>query len=332
MMNQLRGWVLLTFGDDRGWGGNSGYEDDPARLYRYDSFVPNHRQLSAGDIVLIRDKARLLGIAQIAEIRQEPGKKQSYRCPVCASGHIGRRATTRDYRCKNSHVFASPAILYRDCINYEADLGTSFVSAPGVFSIDELRSACLRYNRQMAMQRLDLSLLSGKLIHTHPAAEIMLQGGRIGMSSGAADASERNNGEYQPTSQDAREVAFRTIRERRGQQRFREDLRLRYGDACMVSGCTLLDVVEAAHISPFRGRDDHHPQNGLLLRADLHTLFDLDLMGIEPWRLTVRLHPDVMSAGYSQFDGSSLQCSFPHRPSQAALELRWALFRARAGM
>ena len=31
--------------------------------------------------------------------------------------------------------------------------------------------------------------------------------------------------------------------------------------------------------------------NGLLLRTDIHTLFDLDLIGIEPERLQLKLHP-----------------------------------------
>lgn len=156
-MNQLTGWVLLTFGDDRGWGGNSGYDDDPTRLYRYDSFVQNHRQLAAGDIALVRSKAQLLGIAQIENIKQEPGLKESYQCPVCKVGHIGRRATTRDYRCVNGHVFTGPSVSYRKCINYAADFGSSFVPAPGALTLDELRQACPRYNRQMAMQRLDHS-------------------------------------------------------------------------------------------------------------------------------------------------------------------------------
>lgn len=38
----------------------------------------------------------------------------------------------------------------------------------------------------------------------------------------------------------------------------------RYGDQYMISGIKLLDVLEAAHISPYRGIDDNHPDNGLL--------------------------------------------------------------------
>ena len=80
----------------------------------------------------------------------------------------------------------------------------------------------------------------------------------------------------------------RQIRERRRQERFRDLLRARHGNRCLVTGCAVLAVLEAAHIKPYRGEDDNHPENALLLRSDVHTLFDLDLLGIEPdrWRLS----------------------------------------------
>ena len=34
-------------------------------------------------------------------------------------------------------------------------------------------------------------------------------------------------------------------------------------------------------LPPYRGTKDNHPDNGLLLRADIHTLFDLDMIGID---------------------------------------------------
>ena len=78
-----------------------------------------------------------------------------------------------------------------------------------------------------------------------------------------------------PTQGDERERLFRQIRARRGQRVFREKLRARYGDRCAVCGCNVLDVLEAAHIRPYRGDLDNHVENGLLLR---HTQFDLDLI------------------------------------------------------
>jgi hypothetical protein len=94
----------------------------------------------------------------------------------------------------------------------------------------------------------------------------------------------------------------------------------------MITGCRLMDVVEAAHIKPHRGQQDNHPANGLLLRADLHTLYDLDFIGIKPATLTVHVHPAAVAAGYRQLDGGKLLCSGV-QPSGDALALRWEHFR-----
>lgn len=44
----------------------------------------------------------------------------------------------------------------------------------------------------------------------------------------------------------------------------------------------MLPVLGAAHIRPFSKDGPHLPSNGLLLRADLHTLFDRGLMTVTP--------------------------------------------------
>lgn len=134
--------------------------------------------------------------------------------------------------------------------------------------------------------------------------------------------------EYVPTQEDRRETILRQIKERYGQTKFRSLLRQRYGDQCMISGLKLLDVIEAAHISPYRGVDDNSPDNGLLLRADLHTLFDLNLLGINPESLEVKFHPKVMETDYKKLENSKLICS-RYRPSYVALKLKWKEFLER---
>ena len=133
---------------------------------------------------------------------------------------------------------------------------------------------------------------------------------------------------YNPEEGDRRHVVVRQIRERRGQQQFRDALRERYGDRCLVTGCEVLAVLEAAHISPYRGEGDNHPENGLLLRADIHTLFDLDLIGIEPNGLQVELHP-ALAKEYGTLTGKTLGCVRDCRPSQEALKLRYEQFLQR---
>jgi hypothetical protein len=134
-----------------------------------------------------------------------------------------------------------------------------------------------------------------------------------------------NEATYSPTTIDNRQIAMKQIRIRRGQHQFRQILAKRYGKQCLITGCHLFDIIEAAHISPYRGDEDNHPENGLLLRADLHTLFDLDLLGIEPTSLQVHFHPTALEAGYSKWKDKKL-CCFTAKPSQKALELRWEGF------
>ncbi|MBI5863007.1 MAG: HNH endonuclease, partial [Planctomycetes bacterium] len=122
------------------------------------------------------------------------------------------------------------------------------------------------------------------------------------------------------------EFVMRAIRARRGQPAFRNALRERYGDRCQITGCPVLDVLEAAHIRPYRTEADNAPDNGLLLRAYLHTLFDLDLLGIEPQTLTIHLHPRVAQA--FSLDRQRLGVN-GHQLDQSALEARWELFQAR---
>lgn len=87
----------------------------------------------------------------------------------------------------------------------------------------------------------------------------------------------------------------------------------------------VVSILEAAHINPYRGEGDNHPDNGLLLRADIHTLFDLDLLGIEPNQLLIELHPGI-EGEYRHLAGKLLLCPVGTYPSQGALEIRYQLF------
>ncbi len=137
---------------------------------------------------------------------------------------------------------------------------------------------------------------------------------------------EADHDAYNPQGGDLRQVVERQIRERRGQQQFRDALRERYGGRCLVTACTVLAVLEAAHIHSYRGERDNRPDNGLLLRADIHTLFDLHLLGIEPDHFQVELHPSLAKE-YGHIAGKELGCSPGHRPSRESLKEHYKVFR-----
>ncbi|MCM3659411.1 HNH endonuclease [Georgenia satyanarayanai] len=107
---------------------------------------------------------------------------------------------------------------------------------------------------------------------------------------------------------DLRERTLAQVKVRRGQGRFRKALVEAYGGRCAVTGSTTEEVLEAAHISPYRGEHTNIASNGLLLRADIHTLFDLNLITVvfEGNNPVVRVSPDLREDLYRALDGRSL--------------------------
>lgn len=73
---------------------------------------------------------------------------------------------------------------------------------------------------------------------------------------------------------------------------------------------------------PYAESYANHPQNGLLLRADLHTLFDLGELWIDADSMTVGISEKLVGTAYDQFQGTDLH--LPNdpamQPSRAALE------------
>ena len=100
---------------------------------------------------------------------------------------------------------------------------------------------------------------------------------------------------------DARERTERTIIKRRGQKDFRDSLISAYGGKCAITACSTLDVLEAAHIVPYRGAQTNKISNGLLLRADLHTLFDCKLLAIDPDTKEILLAPRIGDSEYKKW-------------------------------
>ncbi len=104
---------------------------------------------------------------------------------------------------------------------------------------------------------------------------------------------------------DVRRFEYRAIAMRQGRGRFRTALVAAYG-ACAVTGTTAMSVLEAAHISPFKGDPTHKVWNGLLLRADVHTLFDLFRITVTP-DLVVHVAPELAGTDYGGYDGQPLR-------------------------
>lgn len=104
---------------------------------------------------------------------------------------------------------------------------------------------------------------------------------------------------------DARVQIMRAVHLRRGQPQFRAQLLDAYGSKCAITGCSAIEVLEAAHVLPYRGDHTDRVDNALLLRADLHTLFDCQLLWITA-ELTVALAPTLLASCYAELQGHPL--------------------------
>ncbi len=78
--------------------------------------------------------------------------------------------------------------------------------------------------------------------------------------------------------------------------------------------------------------EDNDISNGLLLRADIHTLFDLNLIAIEPETYKICLAPSLQdSSYYNDIKDKSLELPNPkYLPNKDALEWRWKYFESKS--
>jgi hypothetical protein len=144
-------------------------------------------------------------------------------------------------------------------------------------------------------------------LHTAPARPVY------------TDFGEAPNDDPTQLSQFARRV-------RRGQPKFRENLLRLYGGRCAVSGWGPGDVLEAAHIDLHARSGNNRAENGILLRSDLHLLFDCGQLRIHPDSLQVVMSDDLRETPYWAYHGTRLRDRVDgSAPNRESLRKRWEL-------
>jgi putative restriction endonuclease len=100
------------------------------------------------------------------------------------------------------------------------------------------------------------------------------------------------------------------VKQRLGQGAFRVLVTDLYERRCAVTGERALPVLQAAHIKPISQDGRHRTSNGLLLRSDIHTLFDRGYLTITPdrrFQVSRRLKTDFNNGEeYRKFAGREL--------------------------
>lgn len=123
---------------------------------------------------------------------------------------------------------------------------------------------------------------------------------------------EANLGGYLASLPTGKERRLVELAIRQGQQGFRRRLLAAYQSSCAVSGYDVPEVLQAAHIDPYDGPSTNATSNGLLLRADIHNLFDAGFISINgQYIIGVARH--LRAGSYGEYHQKKI--GLPSRPT-----------------
>ena len=112
---------------------------------------------------------------------------------------------------------------------------------------------------------------------------------------------------------------------RPGRQAFREAAMLRQGGRCVVTKCAVPEALEAAHVIPHTGEPlFERPENSLILRRDIHALFDAFLVSIDPETSEVVVAARLIGSAYAKLSGRRVD----HQVTLSAVEHHFEEFKS----
>lgn len=321
---QPRAWLLMAAGDNRGHGGNGGYDDQVDAYYSWDSNVPNARRLAAGDPIALWDKERLLGVSVIEEIETSKGTKVLNRCPRCDTTRItSRKRALPRHRCMKPACrfeFDQPRIDVVAVDVFRARYDAGWTSLDGLLAAQEIRRLAVHDGDFNAMRPIDWGALRSSLLEKRAERAVTRLSGRMPINS------------EQPLTRDPSGLpeGFRhtLVRVRRGQRQFRDQILGQQGSVCAFTGGAPERALEAGHLYSYAQLGEHRPHGGLMLRRDIHRLFDDGSLAVEPSQLVVDVAPELRSyPQYAQLQGQALTVDL--RPEQVNwLHRHWSEHRA----
>lgn len=266
-------WLMITTNDPVLLG--AGYDDDAARYYSWDDTVQLHAAPTAGDAIVLWDKKHLLGVSVIDKIDITPGKtKERYRCPHCRKTKMQvRKIKKPPYWCPEcQRSLDAPLVEPIEVTAYKSIHESSWIDLEGELTGGQLRQLCFKPKSQGSIRKLDWN-------------RFQLSLGKTSCGPVKKITSSKILGGHTP----------RLGRARRGQTAFRKTLIEQYGYKCALSGAAPSQALDAAHLYSYAEIGMHDEFGGLLIRKDLHRLFDIGLIVIEPKTMLINVDEALSS-------------------------------------
>jgi|694.fasta_scaffold70726_2 ribosomal protein L37AE/L43A len=300
-----RAWVFVMKSDaERSWAANRGYDDSAGIYYSYDSNVGNCKQVSKGDLIVVREDDHVAGWGFIEFIEVFPNsQKEISRCPKCNKTNFSRRKTispaNKCASCKFEFEDIDAQVTLETVTAYRAFYANTWTEAARPVFRTELEEIIKTRDTFNAIRPLDRDKLP-EFLDTISGRDVDLV-----MDIGEKEVEIILGGHVEAT-----------VRRRRGQREFRFKLMERFGEICAFSGEQPPQVLEAAHINSFAQTGEHHLNGGLLLRRDIHSLFDANLISVNPESWKIQIAPRLQSfETYRPLNGRSLLVPEGSRPS-----------------
>jgi len=114
------------------------------------------------------------------------------------------------------------------------------------------------------------------------------------------------------------------VKARPEQQKFRDEAMRRHAGRCVVTSFNVPAVLEAAHVIPHTGNPAFEvPENSLILRCDVHALFDAGMIAINPKSGILMVSSDLKATAYRKLDGRHIN----HKLALSSLSYQYARFK-----
>ncbi|MBF6356063.1 HNH endonuclease [Nocardia higoensis] len=285
----MQAWAFKSVGDDRDWQSNDGYPDVHGSQYAYNNKVGNSQRVTVGDVVVVHDRRAVHGISRIEEIKIEPDVKvRIRRCPSCRKTGAGfRKSMSPMYLCgRCRHEFDDPFVEYESRTVYTACYETEWRPIDGNVTAAALQTVLLVDDKQSAIRAVDpdkLADLLGEAVDNPKPLEVVQR-------RRAEEIPPTNAVPSKPIA-GGREKRMVTVRKNQGP--FRRAVMRRDGLVCAITGPAPSSALQAAHLRAYAVHETHNPEEGLMLRTDIHALFDAGLLAVDPTTMCVEASPEL---------------------------------------
>ncbi|WP_234434507.1 hypothetical protein OG337_20705 [[Kitasatospora] papulosa] len=275
----MTAWLMLAVDEHKRAG--DGYDDDPSRHYSWDDRVNNHAKVQPNDVIVLRDRDMLLGVSVIESIETDQATKERHYCPFCGrAGAAPRKRELPKYKCwECKAVFPEPDRETVQVKTYRSEHEAGWIDLRGLMNVPQMNALCEKPKSQLSLRQLRWddfreAVETGK----YPVPLDIVDSTRDVLAGGHRKA---------------------TVRVRVGQPAFRKDLLATFGSVCAFTGDAPQQALEAAHLYSYAANGKHYKGGGLLLRRDLHRLFDLGLIVVNPQTKTLDVSADL--EGYPDY-------------------------------